>query len=124
VEEENRIAGTKFIEMIEIPREVLKADKVFGKLLQVVVNNHKVAYHTQKVLTDNKHVKDFCEEARHFSIVNGIYIHYDTSSWFKTPNGVIMKVERIGIYDDFMEYEKARVKSLHSAGSADIPNIN
>lgn len=114
--------------MTEFPREFFKNDpEVTGKLHELLVKHHKVAKHTEKVLLENKHVKDFCEEARHFTMLPGkspIYLHYDCASWFKEPNGVQVTIDSIGVYDNFMEYEKARMHQLHKAQKKDIPNIN
>ena len=71
--------------MIEFSREQIKADpEVMRKLLAHIIKNHKVAPHTQKTLFSNRHVKDFCEEARHFAIMQAhgrpsILLHYDIS---------------------------------------------
>ena len=115
--------------MIEISREEFKKDPVFRKLFEVIKSRHVVAKHTEKVLYDNRHIKDFCEEARHFVFLPGnngtdIFLHYDVASWYKHPNGVQVKIDSIGVYDDFMEYEKARVSGLHGTKGSDIPNIN
>lgn len=111
--------------MIELSREQIKADEVWSELLQRIIQNHVVASHTKQTLLENKHVKDFCEEARHFVVIVGdIFIHYDTASWYKEPDGAVVRVESITIYDNFMEYESARLKQLHGSGKADIPNIN
>lgn len=100
--------------MTEFTREVCKRDpEVLGKLFEMVRLNHKVAQHTEKVLIENKHVKDFCEEARHFVMLPGnkpLYLHYDVASWFREPMGVAVKIEAIGVYDDFLEYEIARTR--------------
>jgi hypothetical protein len=102
--------------MTEFSREFCKNDpKVLGKLFDMVKANHKVADHTEKVLVENRHVKDFCEEARHFIQLTGdkpLYIHYDVANWFKEPMGVQLKIESIGVYDDFLEYEKARLANI------------
>lgn len=113
--------------MTEFSRAFFKNDPVMGKLFEIIKSKHIVADHTERVLLKNKHIKDFCEEARHFVMMEGkptLYIHYDTASWFKEPMGVQVKIESIGVYDDFMEYETARMKGLHSGREADIPNIN
>lgn len=113
--------------MTEFKREFFKNDPVFSKLFEIIKKNHKVADHTEKVLIQNKHVKDFCEEARHYVEMPGkphLYIHYDTASWFKEPMGVYVKIESIGIYDDFLEYNTARVNKLHAAENKDIPTSN
>lgn len=113
--------------MIELFREEIKADEVYNQLLAAILSNHKVTNHTENVLLKNKHIKDFCECSRHFIMINSdkpLFIHYDVNSWFKHPNGVQLRIESIGIYDDFMEYESARLKGLHGSEKADIPNIN
>jgi hypothetical protein len=113
--------------MTEFKREFFKNDAVFGKLFELIKKNHKVANHTEKVLIENRHIKDFCEEARHFVEMPGnkpLYIHYDTASWFKEPMGVQVKIESIGVYDDFLEYNTARMKGLHGSDTADIPTSN
>lgn len=53
-----------------------------------------------------------------------IYLHYDVATWFKEPMGVQAVIDAIGVYDDFMEFEKARMFQLHRAQHKDIPNIN
>ena len=114
--------------MVEFSRDFFMKDPdVIGRIHRLIVSNHKVADHTERVLIENKHVKDFCEQARHFVILPGrepLFIHYDVSSWFKEPMGVQVVVDSIGFYDDFMEYESARMKQLHGAKKKDIPNIN
>lgn len=113
--------------MTEFDREFLKNDQVLGKLFEAVKRGHVVASHTQKVLIKNKHVKDFCEEARHFVQIGDedpMYIHYDVSSWFKKPMGVSVKIESIGVYDNFIEYEVARLKGIHSTPDSDGGNLN
>jgi hypothetical protein len=98
--------------MEEFKREFFKNDPVFYKLFQIIKKNHRVAKHTIKVLNQNKHIKDFCEEARHFVELPGekpLYIHYDVASWYG-PRGPLIRIESIGVYDDFIEYEIARSK--------------
>src|SRR5690606_26139542 len=99
--------------MTEFKREFFKTDPVMKKLWQLIMQNHKVAKHTEKVLFKNRHVKDFCEEARHFVELPGekpLYIHYDVATWWKDPAGVQLRIESIGVYDDFLEYQKERAR--------------
>jgi hypothetical protein len=113
--------------MTEFDREFFKTDPVFHKLYMIIKEHHKVAKHTEKTLYEGRHIPDFCEEARHFTELPGlkpIYIHYDVASWWKEPAGVQVRIESIGVYDNFMEYETARMRGLHSGKEADIPNIN
>jgi hypothetical protein len=113
--------------MVEFDREFFKNDSVLGKLYEIVKQSHKVASHTQRVLIKNKHIKDFCEEARHYMMLPGekpLYIHYDVSSWYKEPDGVSIRIDSIGCYDSFMEYEAARLKGIHSTKDSDGGNLN
>jgi hypothetical protein len=57
--------------MTEFPRDFFKNDPVLHKLYLIVMSNHKVAKHTEQVLIKNRHVQDFCEEARHFVEIPG-----------------------------------------------------
>jgi len=118
--------------MIVIEREEIKKDPVFRKLHEHIKENHQVAPHTRKVLLEHKHVKDFCEEARFYVQLGGedraavrpIYFHYDISSWYKHPDQVVMRVESIGLYEDFLEYETARLKGIHSTNESTGGNLN
>lgn len=113
--------------MIEIDRETFKTDPVFQVIYQLVKENHQVASHTKKNLYENRHIKDFCEEARHYIMIPGrdqtFYIHYDVASWYH-PKGAQIKIEKIVFYDDFIEYEAARIKGLHSTKDSDGANLN
>lgn len=113
--------------MTEFPRSFFKNDPVLRKLFHILRDRHKAADHTEKTLLENRHIKDFCEEARHFVFMGGspdLFIHYDTHSWFAHPMGVQVKIISIGVYDNFMEYETARMQQLHRAQNKDIPNLN
>lgn len=113
--------------MITISREEFKVDPTFRKLYEFILEHHEVAKHTTEVLFKNRNTKDFCEEATHFIVLPGkpgIFLDYEVYSWYKHPKSVIIKIVSITMYDDFMEYEKARMIGLHSAKDADIPNIN
>ena len=114
--------------MIEIPREVFTNDEVFSILHLNLMAIHQVAPHTEKVLLANKHVKDFCEEARHFVIMTGAgsgdyFISYDVSSWLKDTGSVLVRIDNITVYDTFMEYERERMKVLSSKDGHN-PSIN
>lgn len=110
--------------MIEIERDEIKAE--YKELLQLIIKNHIIASHTRLVLLKNAHIKDFCEEARHFAILSGtpdFFIHYDVATWFN-GEGFQVRVERIGVYENYLEYEKERIQSLHSNPKADGANLN
>ncbi|AEL24041.1 hypothetical protein [Cyclobacterium marinum] len=114
--------------MYKFTREQIKQDPdVLGKLHQRILKIHEVANHTKKVLLENKEVNDFCEKARHFATLRGgstLYVHYDITSWLDSTSSVKVKVDYIVVYDNFMEFETAKNKGLHSGRPADIPNIN
>ena len=109
--------------MIIINREELKNDEVYNRLLQSLLKAHKVADHTMKSLIKNRHIKDSCDESRHFTIMDdgAFHLHYDTFSWLNEGE-YSMRIDSVGIYDDFNEFEAARVGQLYSAKNADIPD--
>ena len=113
--------------MTEIPRTLFTTDPVFKQLFELIKSRHKVARHTERTLRRNRNIKDYCEEARCFAEISGkthIYLHYDVSSWWKEPNGVQVRINSIGIYDTYMEWDIARLRQLHGAKNADIPGSN
>jgi hypothetical protein len=99
--------------MIKITREEFKNDSVFRKLYETIKSNHKVAKHTEQVLIKNKHIKDFCEESTHFAPgKTSLFVHYEVASWYSPKKGgsVIIRIESIAVYDNFIEYQIARSK--------------
>jgi hypothetical protein len=113
--------------MIEFKRSFFLKDPVLNQIYQIIKGNHTVASHTQKVLAENKHIKDFCEESRNFVMLPGkkpLFLHYDVASWYHSEDGATVKIDSIAVYDGFMEYEKARLSQLHGAKVKEIPNIN
>jgi hypothetical protein len=112
--------------MITIERSVFKTDPVYKIVYKAILANYRPATHTVNILLANKHVKDFCEESRHFAELPGnppLYIHFDVSSWYD-PKGAVTKIERIGIYDNYQEYQPARLRTLHSTIHSDGVNLN
>lgn len=113
--------------MTEYLREQFVDYGTIHKLYMLILSKHIIAEHTKKNLSDNRHIKNFCEEARHYIFIPGFnetfYISYDVASWFH-PDGAYIKIEKIIIYDTFLEYETERMTNLHSGRQADIPNIN
>lgn len=109
--------------MTEFNREFFKSDPVFSKIWEIIKANHKAADHTEKVLMENKHIKDFCEEATHFSILPGknpIYISYDVTSSLKN-NRVAVTIDKITVYDNIMEYNAAHVNGKYSGNFTEQP---
>jgi hypothetical protein len=112
--------------MIVISREELKTDPRLQDFFTLIKAKHEVASHTIDVLYKNRHVKDFCEEARHFVMIGGkkpLYFHYDVSSWYNSKKSATIRIESVAFYDNFMEYEKARLKGLHSTPNSSV-NLN
>lgn len=112
--------------MTTIQREEFKKDKIFNKLHKEIIKFHKVGEYTKKNLIENKNIKDFCEESRHFMTNGTIFISYDVSCWFKHPMGIQIKVDSITIYESFMEYESVRLRELYGdkVNDRDLPNQN
>ena len=108
-----------FTDMIEYPRKFFKADHVMGRLFAIIKQRHRPAKHTVDILEKNKHIENFCEEARHYVLMPGkpdLHIHYDVESWYH-PDGALCKIISIGVYDNFLEYEKARIGQITEGAS-------
>jgi len=100
-------------------------DEVMGKLWSIIRANHKVADHDKKTLRKKRNVKDLCVRSEYFVFMgNNLYISYQTSAWLKTKVEIAVRIDTVTVYDNFMEYETARNRGLHSGKPADIPNIN
>lgn len=115
--------------MIEITRAEFKEDPVFNAVFEVIKRNHVVPEHTKTVLVKNGNVKDFCVEARHFAILgdkpsDSYYIHYDVSNWYNSDSEVQVRFEKIAFYNNFQQYESARLRALHSSIHVDGVNLN
>lgn len=102
--------------MIEYNRDFFKTDPVFSKLFEAIKANHKIADHTEKVLMENKHIQDFCEEATHFAELPGrdpIYISYDVSTQLKNSRTAVT-IDKITVYDNAIEWGAAHVNGKYS----------
>jgi hypothetical protein len=113
--------------MVEFKREFFLKDHVFGELFDLIKRRHKVADHTIRVLKENRHIEDFCEEARHFVLLPGqnpVFLHYDVTSWLLNGSNVKIRIDSIGVYDDELEYTIARQKGIHSEGDASFAERN
>lgn len=54
-----------------------------------------------------------------------IFFDYEVMSIMKTEGFISIKIEKITIYKDFLEYESARLKGLYTKGNvAHIHNLN
>ena len=95
-----------------------------SKLAKLVIKNHKIPRHTQKVLVENRLIKDFCENSRVFALLPPeIGIHYNVNTWF-VDDTFLVKIESIGLYKDTVEYNNARMAQLSSAKDKDFPDWN
>lgn len=94
----------------------MKSDPTLNKVLEMIIKNHIPAPHTKKVLLENKHIEDFCEVAESFAelkIRTSLYISYITNSWLKGER-VLVRIDSVSFYDDWNDYQKHRLKGLHS----------
>jgi hypothetical protein len=114
--------------MIEIPRTTFKTDPAYQLMYRQVLKIFEIPPVALRVMDENRHVKGFLLKSRqYFTLVipgvDSIYIRCDAEIWWQDGK-VCATIYMIGIYETFMEYETARVRDLHSADEADIPNIN
>ena len=112
--------------MITINRKEFKKDPLFGKLHQELAKKMEIPDYIKKTLIEKQHIKDVCVEAKFFVVLPSkpdIYISYDAAFWYRKRKAV-GRIEKIHVYDSFMEYETLRMKGLHGAEDSDIPNIN
>lgn len=101
--------------MTEFTREFCLNDpEVMGKIFQIVKDNHKPAQHTEETLWNNRHTENFCEEARHFSVLGGkslIFLHYDVTSSL-AGDRIKISIDSIGIYDSQAEFVTAKYSQI------------
>jgi hypothetical protein len=112
--------------MTTIGREEIKNNPAYREIFEGIKKHHVVPEHTIKELLKNKHVKDFCVEARHFVALTGerpIYLHYDVYSWYH-KDGALIRIESITFYDNFIEYQANRLKALYASPDSDGINLN
>lgn len=105
--------------MIIIDREDLKTDPDFREIFNVVKEKHEVAAHTVKLLKENSQIEGFSVQDSHFAIMGDhdpLFLSYDTSSWYLPPDQARVRIEKIIVYVDFLEYERNRLKILYSGG--------
>ncbi len=103
--------------MFELTKRQLLADRDYKLVFEAVKKSHRIAEHTAKNLLELKEVPDVCEETCHFTQIgeeNPIYIHYITTTWIQNLGNnqynFPTRIDRIGFYVDFLEYETARLK--------------
>lgn len=110
--------------MIRFSKSFYKEYPELVALVDIIKKKHKVAPHTEKVLLDNAHVKNFCEESRHFVIIGGdLHVHYDVTTWYENESFLVC-VDAVAFYDDLMEYEVERLKGVHSTNCSTGGNLN
>lgn len=100
--------------MITISRNQFKNDKVWNKLFQIIKANHRVDTQTQQNLIPKVHIKDICESAVYFCVIDKFFVSYSVDIWIqKIGRGYNFptKITEIQIYDDQLEYELHRSKA-------------
>jgi len=113
--------------MVKFEREYFMKDHIMHELYDMIKRKHQVAEHTMRVLKENRHIVDFCEEARHFVILPGnnpVFLHYDVSTWLYSGSNVRVRFDSIVVYDDELEYTISRQKGIHSSGDASFAERN
>lgn len=108
--------------MVEFKRETFNSDPIVFMLLDCIANNHDVDEYTRQTLHDFKHVEDFWISSRHFAVFIPYLIHYDVSCSYKELCGMVgsvIRVDSIVVYDDFVEFIKARLEFAKSQMPSD-----
>jgi hypothetical protein len=93
----------------------------YQKFCDMIKSVHQVPETSLKLLHENKHIQDFCVVTRHYASLDddeGIryYIDYDCFCWY-APDGVIIEIGRIHLYDNFLEYQKERMTHMTEGAS-------
>ncbi|KKN20173.1 hypothetical protein LCGC14_0938320 [marine sediment metagenome] len=115
--------------MEEIKRNEFKKGGALNVLWKELQKIHKIPDYTLRALRKSEDVKGFYESSRFYIVMRldvdeDVFLHYDvTSSWIR-KDYIGTRIDSIGLYDSFMEYERARLKGLYSADEANIPNQN
>jgi hypothetical protein len=104
--------------MIELKRGDFESEPQITQIVTLIATKHIVAPHTRRTLLENQGTLDFCEMSRHYATLKSksgknLFIHYDVTSQYKKPR-VLIVIDAIGIYQDFLEYNLARLKGLNS----------
>jgi hypothetical protein len=107
--------------MTEFPRDFFKTDPVMSKLHERIKSQHKIADHTEKVLLENQHIPNFCEEATHFFEWPGpkgsLCVSYDVTSSLK-PDGlgfrIAVTIDSITVYDSALELKTAMLNGKYA----------
>lgn len=102
--------------MTDFPRDFFLNDPTFKQLFQVLKQNHKIAGHTEKNLSENKHIEGFCEEATHFAILPGkdpVYVSYDVTTQLRDGRASVT-FDKITVYDNVMEYNATRMNGMYA----------
>ena len=114
--------------MEEITRKEFKKGGVYQLIYRELQKIHTVPEYTIRVLRENEGIKGFTESSRSYVIMNlddeDFFMHYDIDSFFIQKDVIATRISSLGLYESFMEYEKARLKGLYSADKAHIPNQN
>jgi hypothetical protein len=99
--------------MITFKREELK--KEFPKLIALIQKNHVMEPNIERELfINNKPVKGLCHTRGYFVIMDKFFIQYEMEHIIVDPNLNLIgrSLRKVIFYDDYQEYESARVKRM------------
>lgn len=111
--------------MTTFNREQLK--KEVPQLIELIQKNHVMESNIERELfVDNKPVKGLCHTRRYFVIMDKFFIQYEMDHIVVDPklNLIGRSLREVIFYDDFQEYESARVKAMSKSKDQTGLNFN
>lgn len=112
--------------MVEFEREFFINDPVIGKVHEMIKEIHQVPDHTRTRLEETNQLGDIFIKSRHYvhmALKSDYYLHYDAESWFDPEPTISVRITSITFYDNWQEYEPARLRMLHGTIHSSI-NLN
>jgi hypothetical protein len=106
-------------------REELKND--FACLIMLIQSIHKVSERVwDELFVFNVPVKGLCHTRMYFIIIDTLYIKYEMDHVIVDVDakGIGRSLQSVTFYDDFTEYESARVRELGAARDQVGLNLN
>lgn len=111
--------------MITIGREELK--KEYPKLIELIQQNHVMESNIERELfVNNRPVKGLCHTRGYFVIMDQFFIQYEMDHIIVDPklNLIGRSLREVIFYDDYQEYEAARVKAMSKSNDQTGLNFN
>jgi hypothetical protein len=111
--------------MLIVRREDLKRD--FPKLITMIQENHEMGEEIfRELFVRNKPVKGLCTQRGYFVMFGPYYFQYfmDHLIMDAATMEIGRSIQKIIFYDDFVEYESERVKTLSTGRDAKGLNLN